>query len=312
MNLKINEYGVFDIEGSLVAGATEEDVYRAVGLPLIIPELRENTGEIEAAEEGTLPLVLEITDIKGDLHCHTRHSDGSASIDEMALAAMERGYEYLAITDHSRSLVVANGLDTTRVLREMEEIETFNESMQMQGNPFRLLKGTEVDIRGDGSLDHPPELLMEMDCVVGAVHSGFSMDSTAMTERIIKAMSTGRIDILAHPTGRLISSRPPYEMDMELVLEAAARFNVALELNAHSERLDLKDGHLRLAKEMGLKIAVSTDSHSTGQLGNMVFGLHMARRGWLEPENILNTMGLKDLKAFLGERRADFPLEMDS
>jgi len=303
MGLKINEYGVFDAKGASVAGATEEEVYRAVGLPSMPPELRENTGEIEAAEMGTLPEALEVTHIRGDLHSHTRRSDGSATIDEMALAAMERGYEYLAITDHSRSLSVANGLDTKRVLLEMEAIETFNENMQMGGNPFRLLKGTEVDIRSDGSLDHPDELLSEMECVVGAVHSGFTMDGAAMTKRVIKAISTGRIDILAHPTGRLISRRPPYELDMEAVMEAASEFNVALELNSHPERLDLKDSHLRLAVEMGVKVSISTDSHAVSQLSNIVFGLHMARRGWLTPKNVLNTMGLRELQAFLSTRR---------
>jgi len=180
--------------------------------------------------------------------------------------------------------------------------------MQMGGNPFRLLKGTEVDIRGDGTLDHPHELLAKLDCVVAAVHSGFSMEGAAMTKRIIKAISTGRIDILAHPTGRLISSRPPYDMDMEAVMEAAAKFNVVMELNSCPERLDLKETHLRLAAKMGLKVSISTDSHSTSHLANMVFGIHMARRGWMEKKNILNTMGLRELMAFLSARREAYRL----
>ncbi len=309
MGLKINEYGVFDKTGFSIAGATEEDVYSAVGLPWIPPEIRDNSGEIEAAVEGRLPKLLEVTDIRGDLHSHSRRSDGSATIDEMARAAMERGYEYLAVTDHSKALGVANGLDTRRVRAEMEAIDSFNEAMQMGGNPFRLLKGTEVDIRADGTLDHPHELLEELDCVVAAVHSGFSMDSAAMTERIIKAIQTGRVDILAHPTGRLISSRSAYAVDMEAVMDAALEFNVAMELNSCPERLDLKDSHLRLAVKKGLKICISTDSHSTGQLSNIVFGLHTARRGWLEPENVLNTMGLKELSAYIASRLSSATLK---
>ncbi len=304
MGLKINEYGVFDKEKKSIAGATEEDVYRAVGLPFIRPELRENTGEIEAALEGRLPEALELAHIKGDLHSHTNHSDGSATIGEMAAAAMERGYEYLAVTDHSKALGVAHGLDTARAAREMETIDSFNEKMQMSGASFRLLKGAEVDIMADGSLDHPPELLQEMDCVVGSIHSGFSMTEARMTERIIKAMSTGLIDILAHPTGRLISRRPPFDMDMGAVMDAALEYKVAMELNSCTERLDLKDSHLRLAGQRGIMVAISTDAHSTLQLGNMVFGIHTAARGWLGPRNIINTLGLSELMAFFTARRS--------
>jgi len=303
MGLKINEYGVFDKEGKSIAGATEQDVYRAVGLPFIRPELRENTGEIEAALEAKLPQVIELAHIKGDLHAHTDESDGSATLEEMATAAMERGYEYLAITDHSKALGVAHGLDTKRALREMEAIDSFNERMQMSGISFRLLKGAEVDIMADGSLDHPAGLLKKMDCVVGSIHSGFTMTEARMTERIIKAMSTGLIDIFAHPTGRLISVRPPYEMDMGAVMDAALKYKVIMELNSCSERLDLKDSHLRLAKERGILIAISTDAHSTLQLSNIVFGLHTAVRGWLGPENVINTLGLGELMAHLASRR---------
>ncbi len=304
MGLKINEYGVFDTKGKSVAGATEEEVYKSVGLPFIAPELRENTGEIESALKGTLPPRLELSHIKGDLHAHTKLSDGSATIEEMAAAAMERGYEYLAITDHSKALGVAHGLDTRRAGREMDAIESFNEKMQMSGSAFRLLKGAEVDIMANGSLDHPRELLERMDCVVASIHSGFTMTEARMTERIIKAMSTGMIDILAHPTGRLISSRPPYDMDMEAVMDAAVEYKVALELNSCPERLDLKDSHLRLAKERGILVAISTDAHSTLQLSNMLFGLHMAVRGWLGPENVINTLGLAELTALFARRRA--------
>jgi len=304
MGLKINEYGVFDKTGASKAGATEEDVYRAVGLPFIAPELRENTGEIEAALKDALPPVLELTHIKGDLHAHTVESDGAATMEEMAAAAMELGYEYLAITDHSKALGVAHGLDTKRATRELEAIDLFNEKTQMAGEAFRLLKGAEVDILANGTLDHPPELLEGMDCVVGAIHSGFTMTEARMTDRIIKAMSTGLIDVLAHPTGRLISRRPPYDMDMKAVMEAAVEYKVALELNSCSERLDLKDSHLRLAKELGIPVAISTDAHSTEQLSNMVFGVHTARRGWLGPANVINTQSLDDILAFLSARRS--------
>ncbi len=303
MGLKINEYGVFDKDERRVAGATEEGVYRAVGLPVMIPEIRENSGEFEAAEKGTLPPVLELRDIKGDLHSHTVESDGGATLEEMAHAAIDLGYEYLAITDHSKALGVAHGLDSRRVSREMDAIDTFNEKMQMAGKRFRLLKGAEVDILANGTLDHPAEILSRMDCVVGSIHSGFSMKEEKMTTRIIKAMSTGLVDILAHPTGRLISTRPPYEVDMDAVMETAAEFNVCLELNSCPERLDLKDSHLRLAAERGVLIAVSTDAHSTLQLRNMVFGLHAARRGWLSPSNIINTMDLAEIMMFLRARR---------
>ncbi len=301
--LKINEYGVFDKRGRVLACATEEDVYKAVGLPLMIPEIRENTGEFEAAEKGGLPVVLGFEHIKGDLHAHTKESDGADTLEDMAAAAMELGYEYLAITDHSRALGVANGLDAHRVTRQMEEIDAFNRKMKKAGKDFRLLKGAEVDILADGSLDHGAEILARMDCVVGSIHSGFSMKEARMTERIIKALSTGLVDILAHPTGRLIAVRPPYDVNMDALMEAAAEYNVCLELNSCPERLDLKDSHLRLAKERGIMVALSTDAHSTLQLQNMIFGIHMARRGWIEPRNILNAMDLRALTNFLSARK---------
>ncbi len=303
MGLKINEYGVFDKKGRSVAGATEEEVYKALGLPLMIPEIRENTGEFEAAGKGRLPVVLDFSHIRGDLHSHTKESDGADTLEDMAAAAMDLGYEYLAVTDHSRALGVANGLDARRVTKQMDEIDAFNEKMKEAGKTFRLLKGAEVDILADGSLDHGAEILSRMDCVVGSIHSGFSMKEGRMTDRIIKALATGLVDILAHPTGRLIAVRPPYDVNMDALMEAAAEYNVCLELNSCPERLDLKDSHLRLAKERGVLVAISTDAHSTMQLQNMIFGIHTARRGWLEPENILNNMNLQDLTAFLRTRK---------
>ncbi|MBI5561541.1 MAG: DNA polymerase/3'-5' exonuclease PolX [Deltaproteobacteria bacterium] len=302
--LKINEYGVFKEPGDRWdAGKTEEDVYRSVGLPWIPPELRENRGEIEAAAEGRLPAPLELCDIRGDLHVHTRESDGNATLAELSEAAQARGYEYIAITDHSRAVGVAHGLDEKRAMAQIEAIDAFNERLKASGRHFRLLKGAEVDIRADGTLDHADEVLSRLDCVVGAVHSGFNMTREAMTGRIIKGMESGWINVLAHPTGRLIGVREPYKVDMEAVMGAAKRHGTALELNSYPERLDLNDVHCRMARERGILVAVSTDSHSTAHLGNITFGIHNARRGWLEKNDVLNTRGLKELLRILKKTR---------
>ncbi|MEE9613982.1 MAG: DNA polymerase/3'-5' exonuclease PolX, partial [Thermodesulfobacteriota bacterium] len=230
MGLKVNEYGVFNEKtGERVAGRTEEEVYEAVGLKWMPPELRENRGEIEAAERGKkLPHLVELKDIKGDLHAHTTASDGASTIEELARAAMAMGYEYIAVTDHSKAVGIANGLDEKRLLRQIGEIDAFNEKLEERGERFRVLKGTEVDIKADGTLDFPEDVLKKLDCVVGAVHSGFDMEREVMTERIIKGMSTGSLNILAHPTGRLIGIREPYELDIERVVAAAAEYGVAL------------------------------------------------------------------------------------
>lgn len=300
LGIKISEYGVFKEPGDKwMAGLKEEDVYKSVGLLWIPPELRENRGEIEAALEGRLPELLELTDIKGDLHAHTLDSDGSATLVDMAASAMARGYDYLAITDHSKALGVAHGLDEKRMMAQMDAIDAFNAVLEKAGTVFRLLKGAEVDIRADGTLDHTEAVLKRLDCVVGAVHSGFNMTMEGMTARIISGIRSGYVNILAHPTGRLIGVREPYKLDMEAVMTEAKLHNVCLELNSYPERLDMNDVHCRMAKERGILVAVSTDSHSTAHLGNIVYGIHTARRGWLEKKDVLNTRGLKELLKIL-------------
>lgn len=298
--LKINEYGVFKEPGDVwIAGATEEDVYESVGLPWIPPELRENRGEIEAALEGRLPKFVEVADIRGDLHAHTTESDGLSTLDQMAEAAMARGYEYLAITDHSKATGIAHGLDEKRLSAQIDAVDAYNEKLKKAGKTFRLLKGAEVDIRADGSLDHSDEVLARLDCVVAAIHSVFNMPKDVMTARIIKGIRGGRVNILAHPTGRLIGIREPYALDMEAVMNEAAASGVSLELNSYPERLDLSDVHCRMAKEKGILVAISTDAHSTGHMDNIIYGIKGARRGWLEKKDVLNTRGLGELMKIL-------------
>jgi DNA polymerase (family 10) len=300
MGLKVSEYGVFrEGDDGRVAGESEEEVYRAIGLPWIPPELRENRGEIEAAIEGRLPTLVEVGDIRGDLHMHTRASDGGSTVEEMAEAAMARGYEYIAITDHSKALTVAHGLDELRLLKQMDEIERVNRKLKAQGSKFTILKGMEVDIKSDGSLDLDEEVLGRLDVVVGAVHSKFTMESDEMTDRILTAMASGVVNIIAHPTGRIIEGREPYPVDMRRLMEGVKRHRVVLELNSYPDRLDLNDVNLRLAKEMGVMVAISTDSHSARHLENITFGVHTARRGWLEKDDIINTRSLKDLLRIL-------------
>jgi DNA polymerase (family 10) len=300
MGLKISEYGVFREKGNKrVAGESEEDVYRTVGLEWIPPELRENRGEIEAAEASKLPGLLKPSHIRGDLHVHTTESDGANTLEEMAEAAMEMGYEYIAVTEHSKRLGIARGLEEKRLLKQMDAIDRFNAGLKKKGKKFMVLKGTEVDIRADGTLDYDEMLLEKLDCVVGAVHSGFDMPGEEMTERIIKGMSTGQLNIFAHPTGRLIGMREPYEVDMERIVAAAKKYGVFLELNAYPDRLDLNDIHCKLAKDNGVLVAVSTDSHNTLHLKNIAYGIHTARRGWLTKKDVLNTRNLKELLKLL-------------
>ena len=300
MGLKISEYGVFsEKSGKFVTGEKEEDVYKAVGLCWIPPELRENRGEIEAAEKGEVPPLLEPEDIKGDLHVHTKESDGAFSLEEMAKAAMDMGYEYIALTDHSPAVGITHGLDEKRLRKQLKAIDDFNGRLKKRGIGFRVLKGAEVDIRADGTLDYSGDILKKLDCAVGAVHSSFNMAKEDMTKRILKAMATGGINILAHPTGRLIGAREPYEVDMERVMDAAKKYGVFLELNSYPERLDLNDTHLRRAKDKGILISIATDSHSKFHLEYIIYGVHTARRGWLEKKDVLNTRGLKELLKLL-------------
>jgi len=292
--LKLNEYGVFKGR-KRVAGRTEREIFAQVGLPYIEPELRENRGEIEAAQKGKLPKLITLDDIRGDLHSHTRATDGKYSVEEMAAAAKARGYEYLAITDHTKHVTIAHGLDEKRLASQIREINRLNERL----DGIVVLKSTEVDILEDGSLDLPDDILEDLDLTVCSVHSKFGLAADAQTERIIRAMDNPYFNILGHPTGRLLDEREPYDVDMERLMEAALERGCFLELNAQPERLDLTDIHCRMAKEMGLKIAISTDAHTAATLDYMRFGIGQARRGWLEPGDVLNTRGLGELRKLL-------------
>ena len=293
MRLKVSEYGVFDEKtDKWIAGETEEDVYRAVGLPWIPPEIRENAGEIESALNDKLPHLIDVKDLKGDLHVHTTETDGASTLDEMVESAIKQGYEYIAITDHSKAVSIAHGLDEKRVLRQIEEIDKLNKRFTVHGSRFTVLKGIEVDIKADGSLDLDKDVLAKLDVVAAAVHSRFNMTEGEMTARIVKAISSGIVHIIAHPTGRLINERMPYAVNMTEVLRATKMHNVIMELNSYPDRLDLNDIHCKLAKEMGVMIAISTDSHSRFHLENIRFGIYTARRGWLEKKDVLNTMPL--------------------
>ncbi len=300
--IKLNEYGVFQVDGGKerrLGGRTEEEMYAALGLPIMPPELREDQGEIEAAREGRLPDLVEMEDIAGDLHVHSQWTDGHNTVEEMARAAKEAGYRYLSVTDHSRSQTVANGLTVERLRRRRKEIEAAREAVP----GIAILEGTEVDIKRDGSLDYPDEVLAELDFVVASVHSGWKMDREAMTARIIRAMENPWVDCLGHPTGRLIGQREPYAVDLDAVLRAAARNRVAMEINADPIRLDLKDTHARRAKELGVKVVIATDAHWAHSLSLIRFGVATARRGWLEAEDVLKALPLAKLRRALRRTR---------
>ena len=292
--LKINEYGVFRGQ-ERIAGETEESVYRSVGLDPIPPELREDRGEIEAARTGRLPRLVELADLRGDLHAHTKASDGHNTLPEMALAAKERGLSYLAITEHSRRLAMAHGLDTVRLTKQIDEIDRLNEEL----GGITLLKGIEVDILEDGSLDLPDSVLSRLDVVVGAVHSRFDLSRAKQTERVLRAMEQPYFHILAHPTGRLIEEREPYDVDMQRVIRAAKARGCFLELNSHPQRLDLLDTSCQMAKAEGVLVSIDSDAHSVLQFDNLQFGVGQARRGWLEKADVLNTRSLPELKRLL-------------
>jgi DNA polymerase (family 10) len=282
--LKINEYGVFKGDDR-IAGKSEQEVYEQVDLPYIEPELRENWGEIEAAQKDKLPSLITLKDIRGDLHAHTKETDGRHTLEEMAQAAQQQGYDYLAITDHSKRVTMVHGLNAKRLAKQIEAIDRLNEKL----DGITLLKGIEVDILEDGSLDLPDDILKELDLTVCAVHYKMNLSRTKQTERIIRAMDNPYFRILAHPSGRLINERKPYELDMERVMEAAKDRGCVLELNAHPVRLDLTDRDCKMAKDMGVKVAIATDAHSTADLNLIRFGVDQARRGWLEPGDVINT-----------------------
>jgi len=288
--IKINEYGIFKGEKK-IGGKEEQDVYKTLGMDWIEPELREDRGEIEAAQKKRLPKLVEEPEIRGDLHVHSKWSDGTPLIEEIAKAAQKRGYQYVAICDHSKSLKIARGLDESRLLKQMEEIDRINEKLK----GFQVLKGTEVDILADGNLDLPDKVLEKLDFVVAAIHSGFKQEKEKMTKRIVRALENPFVHCLAHPTGRLLGARAPYEVDIDEVMEAAKRNGKALEINATLERLDLDDIHSRKAKEMGIKLAIGTDAHHLDQLWMISLGVGVARRGWLESPDLLNTLPLKGI-----------------
>ncbi|HZC36770.1 MAG TPA: DNA polymerase/3'-5' exonuclease PolX [Chthoniobacterales bacterium] len=296
--LKINEYGIFKGKKQ-IGGRTEREIYAQVGLPYIEPELREDRGEIDAAREGRLPRLVTLKDIRGNLHCHTTDSDGRYSIEEMAEAARERGHEYLAITEHSQRVAMVRGLDTKRLRQQMRRIDKLNE--QLKG--IRLLKSCEVDILEDGSLDLPDGVLGELDLVVCSIHSKLNLPAEKQTERIIRAMDNPHFNIFAHPTGRLIGRRAPYKFDIERVLKAAYQRGCMIEINAQPDRLDLPDVHCKTGKEIGVKFAISTDAHSIADLDLMRFGVDQARRGWLEPKDVVNTRSWPELQKSLKRRQ---------
>jgi DNA polymerase (family 10) len=291
---KMNEYGVFDGERR-IAGETEESVYEAVGLPWIAPELREDRGEVEAALAGTLPQLIELSDLRGDLHAHSKASDGHNTIREMAKAAQAAGLEYVAITEHSQRLTVARGLDAIRLVKQGAEIDRLNREL----DGITVLKGIEVDILEDGSLDLPDSVLAHLDVVVAAVHSRFDLPRAKQTQRILAALDNPVVAILAHPLGRLIEEREPYDVDMQKIIRKAKAKKIALELNAHPERLDLLDIYCQMAKQEGALVSINSDAHSTYEFGMLRFGVGQARRGWLEKKDVLNTRTLEELKAWL-------------
>ncbi|TVR61779.1 MAG: DNA polymerase/3'-5' exonuclease PolX [Gemmatimonadales bacterium] len=311
--LRVSEYGVFEEEGKggddgdansdphagrRIAGATEEEVFGALDLPFIPPVLRENRGEIQAADQGALPKLVEADQLRGDLHMHTTWSDGRDSVRAMAEACRDRGYAYMAITDHSQAVTVARGLTPERLREQWVEIDEARD--QVEG--IQILRGCEVDILKDGSLDLPDDVLAELDIVLVAVHSHFDLDQATQTERILTALRHPLVDILVHPTGRLINRREPYALDMEAVLQAALEHDVAVELNTNPRRLDLHDRHLFRARELGVPVVISTDAHRTAQLAYVDEGIHQARRGWLEAGDVLNTRDRDGMQAWLKRR----------
>jgi len=292
--LKLNEYGLFAGRRT-VAAATEQQVYEALGLPWIAPELREDRGEIEAALKDALPVLIERGDLAGDLHAHTSWSDGTAGIEAMARAARQHGLTYLAISDHSRRLTVAHGLDPQRLARQCAEVEELNRTL----DGIELLTGIEVDVLEDGSLDLPDKALAPLAVVIAAVHSKFDLPRAAQTRRILAALDHPKVKILAHPVGRLIDRREPYDVDMLAVIRKCKARDVALELNAHPERLDLTDLACRMAKEEGARVVINSDAHSEHEFDNLDFGIGQARRGWLEKDDVVNTRPLREVRAWL-------------
>lgn len=298
--LKINEYGIFrEEDNQRLGGENEEDVYRLLRLPFIPPELREDRGEIEAALAGKLPHLITLADIRGDLHVHSKWSDGAHSIAEVAQAARQSGLAYIAITDHSPGLGIARGLTIERLMEQGQEIEAFNAGQ----TGFRVLHGTEMNIQGDGSLDYPDHVLKKLDLVVASIHSGFANSKEVMTARLVAAMRNPWVSIIAHPTGRLIGEREAYEVDMEELLRVAGETGTALEINSYPLRLDLGDKYVRRAKELGVALVISSDTHYSKQFATLSYGISVAQRGWLEKGDVLNTLEAPELLKRLGAKR---------
>ena len=289
--LKLSEYGVFK-NSEMIAGKTEEEVYKAIGLSWTPPEMRENTGEVELARKGKLPKIIDYGDIRGDLHCHSDWDGGANSIEEMAETAREMGYEYLGISDHTKFLKIERGLNEKQLSQQKKEIDKINGRLKKAGLKFRVLQGAEVNILKDGSLDIEDGALKKLDYVIAGVHSNFKMEKEKMTRRIIKAMKNPNVDIISHPTGRVLQMRDEYQIDFDKILGAAKKLGVILEINSSPDRLDLKDTNIRKAKEMGVKMIINTDAHHKNQLKVIEFGVAQARRGWAEKKDIVNTQPL--------------------
>ena len=297
---KLNEYGLFDERtGRRLAAKEEADIYRALDLEYVPPELREDDGELEAAAAGRIPTLVELADLKGDLHVHSDWSDGGASLETMARAARDLGHQYMAITDHSKTLGIARGLDEARVRQQRELIDSLNRELA----PFKILHGTEMDILRDGRLDYSDETLRALDYVSASIHSGMRQDEATMTARIQRALRHGLVHTLNHPFGRLIPHRPPYAVDMQTVIETAVAEGVALELNSQPARMDLEGSWARKAKQAGAKFVINTDSHAPNQLTLQRLGIGSARRGWLEAGDVLNALSLEELEGYLRKRR---------
>jgi DNA polymerase (family 10) len=303
LGFKLNEYGLFRTsDDSRVAGEREEEIYEALGLAFVPPELREMRGELDAAQSRALPRLIDLGDLRGDLHMHTTETDGKDDIRTMAAAAREAGLDYIAITDHSQSLAMANGLDERRALEHAARIR----ALDAEGLGIRLLAGIECDIRTDGSLDLADDCLAALDIVVASVHSGFNQDRQEMTDRVLRAIENPHVDILGHPTGRMLLKRQAYPIDVEAVIDAAARLGMALEINGQAHRLDLHDIHAKLARDRGVPLVISSDAHSRLAFGSLRWGVMVARRAWLQPADVLNTRSFDDLRAALrrnGRRR---------
>ena len=294
--LKLSEYGLFDKKtNKRVAGATEEDVYKKLGLAYIEPEIREDEGEIEAAKNNRLPKLINYNDIKGDLQMHTKWSDGSNTIEEMALAAKKLGHEYICITDHTGKLAIANALNEKRVNEQRKEIDRINKKL----SGITILQGVEVNIKADGNLDMKNDVLKQLDVVVASIHSGFKNPKEKITSRMIRAMENENVDIIAHPTGRLITKREAYEIDLNTIFEAAKKTNTIMEINSYPERMDLKDVHVRAAVKAGVKLVISTDAHNADQLHFIKLGIGTARRGWATKNDIINTRSLEGMLKLL-------------